>query len=92
MRKHHALARRMIDRPPDYLRFTGDPLVPLDNNAAEREIRLTGAAQFCAIRSYLATVAKHGISYIHALVALADGHVWLPVTAWPSVVHAMRVT
>jgi transposase len=66
-----------------------------DNNAAEREIRmiklrqkvsgclrtLTGAAQFCAIRSYLATAAKHGIGYFHALVALADGHPWLPETA-----------
>jgi hypothetical protein len=94
MRKHHALARRMIDRQPDYLRFTGDPVVPFDNNAAEREIRmiklrqkvsgclrtLTGAAQFCAIRSYLATAAKHGISYIHALVALAESRAWLPET------------
>jgi transposase len=34
MRKHHALARRMIDREPDYLRFTHDPQVPCDNNAA----------------------------------------------------------
>jgi transposase len=92
MRKHHALARRMIDRQPDYLRFTGEPQVPFDNNAAEREIRmiklrqkasgclrtLTGAAQFCAIRSYLATAAKHGISHFHALVAPAESRAWLP--------------
>jgi transposase len=95
MRKHHALARRMIDRQPDYLRFTGDPQVPFNNNAAEREIRmiklrqkvsgclrtLTGAAQFRAIRSYLATAAKHGISHFHALVALAERRAWLPETA-----------
>jgi hypothetical protein len=73
MAKHHALARRLLDRQDDYLRFTHDPRVPFDNNAAEREIRmiklrqkvsgclrtLTGAQQFCAIRSYLSTAAKH---------------------------------
>ncbi|MGH3574510.1 MAG: IS66 family transposase, partial [Pseudonocardiaceae bacterium] len=72
MGKHNALARRLLDRQGDYLRFTLDPRVPFDNNAAEREIRmiklrqkvsgclrtLTGAQQFCAIRSYLATTAK----------------------------------
>lgn len=33
MAKHHALARRLIDRQDDYLRFTTDPQVPFDNNA-----------------------------------------------------------
>jgi hypothetical protein len=28
---------------------------------------LTGAEQFCAIRSYLATIAKHGIDLLDAL-------------------------
>ncbi len=93
--KHHALARRLIDRERDYLRFTTDPRVPFDNNAAEREIRmiklrqkvsgcqrtLTGARQFCAIRSYLATAAKHGIHFFESLVQLADGRPWLPGTA-----------
>jgi transposase len=65
MAKHHALARRLLDRQDDYLRFTVDPRVPFDNNAAEREIRmiklrqkvsgclrtLTGAEQFCTNRS-----------------------------------------
>lgn len=95
MRKHSALARRMIDREPDYLRFTHDLRVPFDNNAAEREIRmiklrqkvsgclrtLTGATQFCTIRSYLATATKHGIGTFNALLALAEGHAWLPETA-----------
>ena len=40
MAKHHALARRLRQRQDDYLRFTTDPLVPFDNNAAEREIRM----------------------------------------------------
>jgi transposase len=95
MGKHNALARRLIDRQDDYLRFTVDPRVPFDNNAAEREIRmiklrqkvsgclrtLTGAGQFCAIRSYLATAAKHGIHFFAALTTLAEGRPWLPETA-----------
>ncbi|MCA1681800.1 MAG: IS66 family transposase [Actinobacteria bacterium] len=94
MGKHNALARRLIDRQDDYLRFTLDPRVPFDNNAAEREIRmiklrqkvsgclrtLTGAGQFCAIRSYLATAAKHGIHFFAALTTLAEGRPWLPET------------
>ncbi len=67
MRTHNALARRLLDRHDDYLRFTRDWRIPPDNNGSERDIRmiklrqkvsgclrtLTGAAQFCAIRSYL---------------------------------------
>jgi transposase len=95
MAKHHALARRMIDRQDDYLRFTHDPQAPFDNNAAERDIRmtklrqkvsgclrtLTGAQQFCAIRSYLATAAKHGVHFFQALVTLAQGRPWMPTPA-----------
>jgi transposase len=97
MKKHNALARRMLDRQDDYLRFTRDEWVPFDNNAAEREIRmikvrqkvsgclrtLAGAEQFCAIRSYLATARKHGVHFFHALVELAEGRPWLPGTARP---------
>ena len=94
-KKLHALARRMRDRLHDYLHFAHDPLrYPFDNNAAEREIRmvklrqkvsggmrtLIGAQQFCAIRSYLATAAKHTINLLDALTALAAGHPWLPET------------
>jgi hypothetical protein len=39
---------------------------------------LTGAQQFCAIRSYLATAAKHGQHFFHTLVMLAEGRPWLP--------------
>jgi hypothetical protein len=67
MTKHHALARRLRDRQDDYPRFTRDWQIPADNNGSERDIRmiklrqkvsgclrtLTGAKQFCAIRSYL---------------------------------------
>jgi transposase len=94
-RKHHALARRLRDRQDDYLRFITDDHVPFDNNAGEREIRMiklrqkvsgclrtfTGAEQFCAIRSYLATAAKHGINFFDALVTLAEGRAWMPAVA-----------
>ena len=85
----------MRDRIGDYLRFAHDPhRYPFDNNAAEREIRmvklrqkvsgcmrtLTGAQQFCTIRSYLATAAKHAINQLDALTRLAAGGPWLPET------------
>ena len=95
MRKHHALARRLLDRRDDYLRFTQDWRVPPDNNGCERDIRmtklkqkvsgclrtLTGAQQFCAIRSYLATATRHGLTFISALVMLTKGQPWMPATA-----------
>jgi transposase len=92
MAKHHALARRLLDRQDDYLRFIQDWRVPADNNGTERDIRmiklrqkvsgclrtLTGAQQFCAIRSYLSTAAKHGKHFFETLVMLAEAQPWLP--------------
>jgi hypothetical protein len=92
MKKHNALARRLLDRQDDYLRFTQDLRIPPDNNGSERDIRmiklrqkvsgclrtLTGAKQFCAIRSYLSTAAKHGRNFFDTLVMLAEGRPWLP--------------
>jgi transposase len=92
MRKHHALARRLFDRQDDYLRFTTNWRIPPDNNGTERDIRmiklrqkvsgclrtLTGAQQFCAIRSYLSTAAKHGRNFFDTLIMLAEGRAWLP--------------
>jgi transposase len=94
MNKHNALARRLIDRQDDYLRFTTDWRIPADNNGSERDIRmiklrqkvsgclrtLTGAKQFCAIRSYLSTATKHGQHFFDTLVMLAEGRPWLPAT------------
>src|SRR5665647_3162539 len=90
--KHRALARRIDRRIEDYLRFATDPRAPWDNNAAEREIRmaklrqkisggmrtLTGAQHFAALRSYLATTAKHGINGLDALTQLTTGNPWQP--------------
>jgi hypothetical protein len=95
MRKHNALARRLRDRQDDYLRFTTDLRTPPDNNGTERDIRMaklkqkisgclrtmTGAGQFCAIRSYLSTAAKHGLSFFDALVMLTEGEPWIPAAA-----------
>jgi transposase len=92
MRQHNALARRLLDRQDDYLRFTRDWRIPPDNNGSERDIRmiklrqkisgclrtLTGAQQFCAIRSYLSTAAKHGKHFLEVLIMLAEGRPWLP--------------
>ena len=64
------------------------------DNAAERDIRMgklrikvsgcmrsmTGAEQFCAIRSYLATATRHGIGWLDALTRAAQGHPWIPGT------------
>jgi len=93
-RKHHALARRLRQRQDDYLRFTTNPGAPSGNNAAEREIRMgklrmkisgcirsmAGAGVFCAIRSYLATAAKHDVGCLDALTSAATGTPWLPGT------------
>ena len=95
MKKHNALARRLFDRQDDYLRFTRDFRAPPDNNGSERDIRmaklrqkvsgclrtLTGARQFCAIRSYLSTAAKHGLSFFDALVMLTEKRPWIPAAA-----------
>ena len=95
MKKHNALAHRLLGRQEDYLRFTGDWRVPPDNNGCERDIRmiklkqkisgclrtLTGAEQFCAVRSYLSTAAKNGHCFFDALVMLTEGHPWIPAAA-----------
>lgn len=41
---------------------------------------LTGAEQFAALRSYLATTAKHSIDGLDALTRLTTGNPWQPQT------------
>ncbi len=38
---------------------------------------VTGARQFCAIRSYLSNAAKHGLAFFDAVVMLASGQPWM---------------
>ena len=95
MKKHNALARRLRDRQDDYLRFTSNFRSPPDNNGTERDIRMaklkqkvsgclrtmTGARQFCAIRSYLSTAARHGHGFFDALAILTEAESWIPTAS-----------
>lgn len=92
--KRHALATRMKGREADYLRFARDLRVPFTNNPAEQAIRMSklrikisgcmrsmaGAEEFCAIRSYLATAARHDIAALDALTSAFQGQPWIPET------------
>ncbi|HEX3957804.1 MAG TPA: IS66 family transposase [Trebonia sp.] len=92
--KRHALATRMKTREDDYLRYARDLRIPFTNNAAEQAIRMSklrikisgcmrsmaGAEEFCAIRSYLATAARHGIGALDALTSAFQGQPWIPET------------
>ena len=39
-----------------------------------------GAEEFCALRSYLATAARHGIGALDALTSAFQGRPWIPET------------
>jgi transposase len=92
--KRHALATRMQSREDDYMRFARDLRVPFTNNAAEQAIRMSklrikisgcmrsmaGAEEFCAIRSYLATAARHAIGALDAITSAFQGRPWIPET------------
>ena len=79
--KHRALARRILKRLEDYLRFATDLSVSFTNNAAEQQIcmvkirkkisgcmrTMKGAKEFATIRFYTATAAKHDITMFDAL-------------------------
>jgi hypothetical protein len=41
---------------------------------------MTGAESFCAIRSYLATAARHGTSALDSLTRAFQGNPWIPDT------------
>jgi hypothetical protein len=41
---------------------------------------MTGAEEFCAIRSYLATAARHGISALDALTRAFQASPWISGT------------
>jgi hypothetical protein len=41
---------------------------------------MAGAEEFCALRSYLATAAHHGVDALEALAAAFQGDPWIPQT------------
>ena len=93
-KKHHALARRLLDRTDDILRFAYDLRVPFDNNTSEQSVRMVkvrqkisgtmripqGAQDFVTIRSYLQTAAKQSKNALDVLITLFEGCPWLPST------------
>ncbi len=92
------LATRMRDGQAQVLRLLVDTRVPLDNNEAERSLRMAKlhdkisgvfrsarhAEAFLTVRSYLQTGRKHGRMALELLVGLwtATG-AWLPANAVP---------
>ena len=89
------LLLRLRDCKDQYLRFTVDFAVPATNNAAERDLRPvktqlkisgchhaeTGAKNWLAVRSYLVSAIKHGLTAFDALLRAMTGQVWMPPIA-----------
>ncbi len=73
-------------------RFAVDFAVPFDNNQAERDIRMVklqpkvsggwrttdGARDWLRVRSYISTIAKHGLHILTALRDALTGNAWQP--------------
>lgn len=94
VKQYHAynLLLRLRDHQDGILRFFHDPLVPFDNNQAERDIRMPklktkisgpfgsdfGACAFVRIRSYISTLRKNHISIIDGLISATLSDPWLP--------------
>ena len=86
------LLARLREYEDDVLRFTFNSDAPFTNNIAEQAIRmckvkqkvsgcfrtLAGAASFCTIRSYLATLHKQHFNLYHSLVQALQGNVPQP--------------
>ncbi len=86
------IAAALIKLRPEATRFATDLSVPFTNNEAESSIRMvkihskvsgcfqsfTGAQAFAAIRSYLATAAKHEVGALDVLARLFHGETWMP--------------
>ena len=86
------LAAALVKLKPEATRFACDLAIPFTNYAAESAIRMTkihakvsgcfqsfeGAKAFAAVRSYLATAAKHDVGPLDVLAQLFRGETWMP--------------
>ena len=93
-RESYNLLRRFDLQRADICRHWTNPAIPFDNNQAERGVRMVklqqkisgcfrtpaGARAFCAVRSYIQTANKHGVSLLEALTRLFNGDPWIPPT------------
>ena len=96
-RKAWNLATRLRDDADQVLRLLDDTRVPLDNNVAERALRmvklhdkisgpfhsLSSAQAFAAVRSYLQTAAHHNENLLGVLRKLFTAGAWFPAVAAP---------
>jgi len=83
---------RLRDHRDAALAFLRDPVVPFDNNLAERDLRMmkvkqkisggfrtwSGAEVFAAIRTYLSTARKQGVSMLRAAQLAFLGMPFIP--------------
>jgi len=95
-RKKKGFVRNLLERLKEWkesvLRFINDPLVPFDNNQAERDIRMMKvkmkisggfrsfdtASAIGLIRSYISTIRKNGINVIEGIVSAFHNFPWSP--------------
>jgi transposase len=89
------LLNRLQERKSKILAFIYDFRVPLDDNLAERDVRMvkikqkvsgtfrtrSGAETFCAIHSYISTARKHGLNVIDAIYDALTGSSFMPSSA-----------